>query len=332
MRDYKKHLTLLPHKWQVAGLIVFCVLYAAYVVLSHYKASFSDEMLYRRLSETMSILLGVVLMVCCLSKEKVEDEYITSVRYRALTISVVIFFLTSAVVGMFWGNIRILSFLPARVSDMNDLISEVFNSTVFVYSYRIISFFASFFYMQVFYIILLKVLAHIGSGNNYKSILLPYRCKKVGWWVLPFSLVLIAVIIVILTTGLLDYSAHDIGPTVKFYETVLRLSVLLPYVAAILICLSKEKQEDEFIQQIRTRIIAYFAIYYLVISFIFAHTRNAYNTAMMAAGYSPEHGNVYAIVIFILMILSWIPLVAVVYSLVLKKVLSNHEKESSNEE
>jgi hypothetical protein len=330
MRDYKKHLTLLPHKWQVVGIPLVCVLIAASIILLHSKDIYSDEKLLK-LYETLSILTGVLLMICCLSKEKVEDEYITSVRYRALTISVVILFIASAVLGMINGNLRVLDFLTVRVSDTNTIRSEAFSSTAFVCSYRVIGFFASISCMQIVYIILLKVLARIGNGNNYRSILLPNKCKKVGWWILPCSLVLIAIIILNTIKGL-DYSANDIGSTIKSYETALRLTVLLPYLAIILICLSKEKQEDEFISQIRARIIAYFAIYYLIASFISEHTRNAYEMSVMASGHVSEHYNEYAIALVIFSILSWLPIGAVVYSLVLKKVLSNNIKESSNEE
>lgn len=330
MRDYKKHLTLLPHKWQVVGIPLVCVLIVASTILVYSKDVYSDEKLLK-LYETLSILAGVLLMICCLSKEKVEDEYITSVRYRALTISIVILFLASAVIGMINGNLRVLDFLPVRMSDTNAIRSEAFSSTVFVCSYRAIGFFASLFCMQIVYIILLKVLARIGNGNNYRSILFPYKCKKVGWWVLTCSLVLIAVIIPNMIRGL-DYSANDIGSTVKSYETALRLTVLLPYLAIILICLSKEKQEDEFIRQIRARIIAYFAIYYLIVSFISDHASNAYEMANMAAGHPLEHYNEYGIALVIMKIFVCLPLVAVVYSLVLKKVLSNNLIESRNEE
>lgn len=331
MRDYKKHLTLLPHKWQVVGIPLVCVLIVASTILFLSKDIYSDEKLLK-LYETLSILTSVLLMICCLSKEKVEDEYITSVRYRALTISVVILFLASAFLGMINGNLRVLDFLTVRVSDTNAIRSEAFSSTAFICSYRVIGFFASISCMQIVYIILLKVLARIGSGNNYKSILLPYKCKKVGWWILPCSLVLIAVIIPNIIRGL-DYSANNIWSTVKSYETALRLTVLLPYLAIILICLSKEKQEDEFIRQIRARIIAYFAIYYLIASFISGHARNAYEMSVMASGHVPEQYNEYVVIALVIFsILSWLPLVAVVYSLVLKKVLSNNIKESSNEE
>lgn len=328
MRDYKKHLTLLPHKWQVVGIPLVCVLIVASTILFHSKDIYSDEKLFK-LYETLSILTGVLLMICCLSKEKVEDEYITSVRYRALTISVIIFFLANAVVWMINGNLRVLDLLPVRISDTNAIRSEAFSSTAFVCSYRAIGFFASLFCMQIVYIILLKVLARIGSGNNYRSILLPYQCKKVGWWILLCSLLLIAAVFIMIRG--LDYSADNIGSTVKSFETAIRLIVLLPYLAIILICLSQEKQEDAFIRHIRARIMAYFAIYYLIASFIFSHAGNAYTMAIMATGHPLEHYYGYGIALVIMKIFVWLPLVAVVYSLVLKKVLSNNLMESSNE-
>ena len=43
--------------------------------------------------------------------------------------------------------------------------------------------------LMFLYIILLKVLVRNGSGNGYKSILLPNSYKRIGWYIFMGSLV-----------------------------------------------------------------------------------------------------------------------------------------------
>ena len=113
----------------------------------------------------------------------------------------------------------------------------------------------------------------------------------------------------------------------------MRLIILLPYIAIIFICLSREKQEDEFIRHIRARILAYFAVYYLVASFVIGHVIHLLGiAAIRISPYGGPYIYAYKWAEGILPIFIWVPLVAVVYALVLRKVLSNNLKESSNEE
>ena len=114
----------------------------------------------------------------------------------------------------------------------------------------------------------------------------------------------------------------------------MRLIILLPYLAIILICLSREKQEDEFIRHIRARILAYFAIYYLVATFIIGRVMHFLSIATIhvaQGGLSRGYLYAYQWANIILPMLIWVPLVAVVYALVLRKVLSNNLKESNDE-
>ena len=197
---------------------------------------------------------------------------------------------------------------------------------------RVVGFFSSLFVVEILYIVLLKVLARFGSGNRFNSILFPNHYRKIGWWMLPFSLLLIP-----LTVFLLLYSFRDKDPQVVegVYRTTMRLTILLPYIAIMLICLSKEKQEDEFIRHIRARILAYFAIYYMVMSFIITNVSYILMNAINRIALSLESSNrfiAYNVTIGILPVLIWVPVVAVVYALVLKRVLSKNLKESNNEE
>ena len=90
MRDYKKHLSLLPHKWQVIGLVVCAVIVACEIILYTVLKQYVGEDWLQIIEEMLMILYCPFLLVACLSREAAEDEYVTTVRYRALTISVMI--------------------------------------------------------------------------------------------------------------------------------------------------------------------------------------------------------------------------------------------------
>ena len=206
MRDYRKHLTLLPHKWQVVGIVASCIVLIPLYYL-HYKLSVllpviweSQKPLpeYNALvpwANLTNILASVFLMICCLSKEKEEDEYTISVRYRALTIAVIVFFLSRAFGEMIYGGFHRISNgifsvtfnLPVSQDPIRD---HQIGSMGLVVLDRIVGFFSSPINTQLLYLILLKVLKKVGNKTGYDSILLPYRYKKIGWWLLPFSLLL----------------------------------------------------------------------------------------------------------------------------------------------
>lgn len=312
MKDYRNHLKLLPHKWQVVCLPLAIALFVALFILPRIVP---DPQSLNQTGELLSIPLGVLLMACCLSEEKIEDEYIASVRYRALAISIFIFLIANAITGGFYGSSRILFALNVRMTDIVAVTSRLTGTTVFRIAYQIFGIFASVCTMQLFYIILLKTMAILGSGNNYKSFLFPYRCKKIGWWGLLLSTVLIVALYTVLIT------ATELKNR-QILETALVGSMLLPYVAIIMICLSKEEQEDEFIRQIRIRYLAYFAIYYMIAAFISAHFRFINDSYMTTSGYVTN---------IVLSLISWLPAVAIVFSIVFKRVLSNNQKETCNE-
>ena len=109
MRDYKKHLTLLPHKWQVVGFVMLAVVAVCFVPFYFLQHRHSNELWPIYLYLAGDFVLGAALLMICLSQEKVEDEYIMSVRFRALTIAAIIFFIANVFSEMVYG--RLLQFM-----------------------------------------------------------------------------------------------------------------------------------------------------------------------------------------------------------------------------
>jgi hypothetical protein len=199
--------------------------------------------------------------------------------------------------------------------------------------------------LQLFYILLLKIIVRTGKGIGFESILLPYSYKKTGWWILIISAILIPAVLYYIGHILPDNMGNvmersaDRQAFIRLYVTVCRIIAPIPYIGILLVCLSKEKQEDEFIQHIRVRILAFFVIYYLIAGFLRKHTdfsipilitMKTQGTGLRGAAFT-----VYNVILRIgglLGRLTWVPLVSVVYALVLRKVLSKNLIESSNEE
>jgi hypothetical protein len=186
------------------------------------------------------------------------------------------------------------------------------------------------------YLLLLKILKRTGGGNSYGSLLLPYSYKKGGWYTLAVSLILIPALIVFVFV--IWYKRGDAGfwnggksfwDVYEANTALFRLIILLPYIAIILICLSKEKQEDEFIRHIRVRILIYFVLFFLIVAFCDSLSERLYLVYLMR---TKTVISAWVIPLLFLRLASWMPFVAVVYALVLRKVLSKNLKESSNEE
>jgi hypothetical protein len=342
MRDYKKHLTLLPHKWQNVGLVALAIVVVCSALYMGLHGRPEDQILFGRLVCTVDLLLTVSALLVCFSGEKVEDEYITSARYRALTIVVFLLFVSRATKEMITGGYILSDTVYDAIGQMvnEQRLSRVDNSIFVRFVYKATYWLSNFYVLALLYIVLLKMMVRFGNGNGFKSILLPYRCKKAGWRILIISAVLIPLVIYYLGHVLVN-NMDVIGRTpdrlvyIKIYITVSRLIVLLPYVGLLMVCLSREEQEDEFISHIRVRMLAYFVIYYLIASFIAKQCE--FSTGLMFAqhgGYWHPSASYFIIggIGDILYRLTWVPLVALVYTLVLRKVLSKNLKESSNEE
>ena len=338
MRDYKKHLSLLPHKWQAIALFAAGILAVVYYVLFFYiRTEVTLDNVYRfYLLGIEHVLVGVALMIACLSKEKIEDEYVTSVRYRALTIAVFILFVARAIVEMIYGPIHNIVFSP-MINYQSTVFRSIIESPVLGKLYMVIRYLCNMNIMMLCYLLLLKILKRTGSGNNYSSVLLPNKYKKAGWYTLIVSMVLIPVLMafvfVIWTKkGDADFW-HGDASFWSVYETntpLFRLIILLPYIAILLICLSREKQEDEFIRHIRVRTLVYFAIFFLVAASLDSLFENMYQVYLFRTHNTNSY--VYMVALIFLRLASWLPFVSVVYALVLRRVLSNNLKESNDEE
>lgn len=342
MRDYRKHLTLLPHKWQAWALFAAGVLAVVYWVLFYFirrtdmTVGIATTTKHLYLLGIEHVFVSVALMIACLSKEEFEDEYVTSVRYRALTILLFVLFIARAIVEMIYGPIHNIVFSPT-INYQSTVFRSIIEAPILGKVYRVIRYMCNSNIMMLCYLLLLKILKRTGGGNSYGSLLLPYSYKKVGWYTLAVSLILIPALIVfvfVIWDKRGDAGFWNGGKSFwDVYEAntaLFRLIILLPYIAIILICLSKEKQEDEFIRHIRVRTLIYFVIIYLIIGYVHSLSENMYYVYLMRNMKSVLY--IGAIPLLILRLASWLPFAAVVYALVLRKVLSNNLKESSNEE
>lgn len=81
-----------------------------------------------------------------------------------------------------------------------------------------------------------------------KSLLFPYWCQKAGWWVLAAACVCILALLIISLTD-----EEKVAELSDWMLYPLEVMVFLPSVALFLICMSKEKEEDEYIGYIRSR-------------------------------------------------------------------------------
>ncbi len=342
MRDYRKHLTLLPHKWQAWALFAAGVLAVVYWVLFFFirrtdmTVGIATTTKHLYLLGIEHVFVSVALMIACLSKEEYEDEYVMSVRYRALTILLFVLFIARAIVEMIYGPIHNIVFSPT-INYQSTVLRSIIEAPILGKVYRVIRYLCNSNIMMLCYLLLLKILKRTGGGNSYGTLLLPYSYKKGGWYTLAVSLILIPALIVFVFV--IWYKRGDAGfwnggksfwDVYEANTALFRLIILLPYIAIILICLSKEKQEDEFIRHIRVRTLICFVIIYLIIGYVHALSENMYQLYLMRNMKSVLY--IGAIPLLILRLASWLPFAAVVYALVLRKVLSNNLKESSNEE
>ncbi|MBO7587897.1 MAG: hypothetical protein J6T18_00535 [Bacteroidaceae bacterium] len=340
MRDYRKHLTLLPHRWQAWALFAAGVLAVVYWVLFFFirktGMTVKDATIHLYLLGIEHVFVSVALMIACLSKEEFEDEYVTSVRYRALTISLFMLFIVRAIVEMIYGPIHNLVFSPT-FNYQSTVLRSIIEAPILGKIYRALRYLCNSNIMMLCYLLLLKILKRTGGGNSYGSLLLPCTYKKGGWYILAVSMILIPALLVFVFV--IWYKRGDAAfwnggksfwDVYEANTALFRLIILLPYIAIILICLSKEKQEDEFIRHIRVRTLICFVIIYLIIGYVHSLSENMYQVYLMRSMKTISYIGV--IPLLILRLASWLPFAAVVYSLVLRKVLSNNLKESGNEE
>ena len=88
-----------------------------------------------------------------------------------------------------------------------------------------------------------------------KTVLLPHGWQKVGWWMIVVSVVLAAAIAVVEISGI------RVGFPI--------MASWIPAVAGLLlICLSQEKTEDEYIHHLRGKIVSIIVAIAMIVSLI----------------------------------------------------------------
>ena len=336
MRDYKKHLTLLPHKWQVIGLVVCAVTFASEIILNTVLKQYVGEDWLNIIEGMQVILYCPFLLVACLSQEAAEDEYVTAVRYRALTIAVMILIVSSGISEFCgWHFHRYTIFRTAPMMKGQGDVFLLYNYPVVDHLMGILGYFRYATNLELLYIVLLKVLKRVGVGNIYSSLLLPNRYRKTGWWLLGVTLVLVLVTILINKyVNVLCWYGKMLW-VVKLYLWVCLLLPLVAYTGVFMVCLSREKQEDEFIRHIRVRLLVVFVIVYALLSCVEnLNVAGRYLYRVLAEPTFEENHGYYLYSVIsrhLLLWLMWIPGLSVVYALVLKYVLWKNTKESSIE-
>lgn len=115
-----------------------------------------------------------------------------------------------------------------------------------------------------------------------KSLLLPYRIQKMGWFLLLCWIVWIGVVV---SMRLLHISRPEY-PTWIGTATMIIYS-FLPTIATLMVCLSKEKNEDEYIEYIRRRAVFFMAV--LFFSTLLLNT-SLTNVGLRLWNWSPDNG------------------------------------------
>ena len=342
MRDYRKHLTLLPHKWQNVGFVALATILVCFVpfVILNNRGVAQDLLAY--LGAAGYILLSLSLMLICFSREKEEDEFIMSARYRVLTIVIFIFFISNIITQMISGgkllSNTVFSYIGMTVSEQHYTLIEP--KSFWGIIYRIAGTVSNYIYLQVFYVVLLKLFVRLGKGNSFESILLPYRYKKPGWILIIVSLILIPIVVYylghVLVYNIDDISNHsDRESYIKVYMIVSRILAVIPFIGLMLVCMSKEDQEDEFLCHIRIRTLVFFVFIFILITFLYRISWSI--QYLISRGGTLTQVNFHIInllTIFnnICLFVTYPPVMALTYALVLRKVLAKNLIESSNEE
>ena len=95
---------------------------------------------------------------------------------------------------------------------------------------------------------------------NTKNVLMPHICHKIGWWTL-----LLAVTITLVKTILLYFFGGEIMDVAGYMA---RISHLILIISLFLICLSKEKIEDEMISGLRLKSVGYTAWFFFIVALV----------------------------------------------------------------
>ena len=95
---------------------------------------------------------------------------------------------------------------------------------------------------------------------NTKSILMPHICHKIGWWTL-----LLTVMITLVKTILLYFFGGEIMDVAGYMA---RISHLILIISLSLICLSREKIEDEMISGLMLKAVGYTAWFFFIFTLV----------------------------------------------------------------
>ena len=98
------------------------------------------------------------------------------------------------------------------------------------------------------------------TDMNTKNVLMPHICHKIGWWTL-----LLAVTITLVKTILLYFFGGEIMDVAGYMA---RISHLILIISLFLICLSKEKIEDEMISGLRLKSVGYTAWFFFIVALV----------------------------------------------------------------
>lgn len=134
-----------------------------------------------------------------------------------------------------------------------------------------------------------------------KSFLFPHYCQKIGW-----CLLLTCLILAVTFFCVLDNSANSFN-TLRVLQGLI---IILSSVGIMLLCLSKEKLEDEYISYLRTRIAVWIIVYVFVVSavriimswtlplFLSVHTQGLIMTIISVAITNPILLGIVYLIIF----------------------------------
>ena len=94
---------------------------------------------------------------------------------------------------------------------------------------------------------------------NTKNVLMPHICHKIGWWTLLFT-----VMITLVKTILLYFFGGEIMDVAGYMARISHLILI----SLFLICLSKEKIEDEMISGLRLKSVGYTAWFFFIVALV----------------------------------------------------------------
>lgn len=98
------------------------------------------------------------------------------------------------------------------------------------------------------------------SNMNTRTYLLPHRYQQLGWWLFAAPFVCVLPYMAMSSDEALQSEKLNIIATLVF--------TCLPYLGVGLICLSQEKQEDEYIQSLRARALFAVVVYAFIVNMV----------------------------------------------------------------